>query len=112
MFAAVTTHILLFKNIFVTLNKIITNIILDCTEQGLRIHTMDKAQITLIDVFLPCKLFETYKCEHNYALGVNIESLLKVMKLAKANDIFHLKFQENSHQLLLTFADSGNISVI
>ena len=109
MFVAVFSNTWLFKNLFVSLNKIVDNITLDCTDQGLRIHSMDKAQIALIDVFLPAKLFEIYTCANNHALGINIESLLKIMKLAKANDITHLKFRENSHQLLFTFADTGNI---
>ena len=108
MFTAVTTHLALFKNLFISLHKLVNNISLECTDKGLRIHTMDKGQIALVDVFLPSSSFQIYNCPHNYALGINIESLLKIMKLAKSNDILHLKFQENSYQLLMIFADSGN----
>ena len=82
-------------------------ITLDCTDEGLKIHSMDKAQIALIDVLLPIKMFSIYNCQHNHALGINVASLLKVLKLAKSNDIITLKYQQNTHQLLLNFADTS-----
>ena len=82
-------------------------IILDCTDEGIKIHSMDKAQIALVDVLLPSKMFSVYNCQYNYALGINVASLLKVLKLAKWNDIITLKYQQNTHQLLLNFADTS-----
>ena len=68
---------------------------------------MDKAQIALIDVLLPIEMLNNYQCQHNCALGINIVSMLKVLNLAKSNDSLILKYQQNSHQLLLTFADTS-----
>ena len=107
MFTAELKYTCLFKALFVCLGKIIDNVTLDCTDEGLRIHSMDKAQIALIDVLLPIEMFKNYNCHHNYALGINIGSMLKVLNLAKSNDIINLKYQQNSHQLLLTFADTS-----
>lgn len=107
MFTAKFKYTCLFKSIFLCLGKLMDFVTLDCTDQGLRIHSMDKAQIALIDVLLPIEMFNNYQCQHNCALGINIVSMLKVLNLAKSNDSLILKYQQNSHQLLLTFADTS-----
>ena len=53
---------------------------------GISIQAMDFSHVALVCLNLSMEGFETYRCDSNIVLGVNIQNLAKVMKLADPSD--------------------------
>lgn len=47
---------------------------------------MDTSHVALVSLNLSMEGFETYRCDSQVILGLNIANLSKVMKLADASD--------------------------
>jgi proliferating cell nuclear antigen len=64
---------------------------------------MDGSHVALVSLSLSMEGFEKYRADTNMVLGVNIELLAKVMKLADATDSITLMADENPTHLKLIF---------
>ena len=64
---------------------------------------MDTSHVALVSLSLSMDGFESYRCDNNVVLGVNIANLSKVMKLADTNDIITLQADQDPSTLNITF---------
>ena len=53
---------------------------------GISLQAVDTSHVALVSLNLSMEGFESYRCDTNVILGVNIINLSKVMKLANADD--------------------------
>ena len=53
---------------------------------GLSLQAMDLSHVALVSLNLSMEGFETYRCDSNIILGVNVGHLSKVLKLGDPSD--------------------------
>jgi len=64
----------------------------DCSEKGLQVQSMDSSHVALVSLMLRESAFSKYICDRPHSLGMNVESLSKIMKICGANDQLKLKY--------------------
>ena len=64
---------------------------------------MDTSHVALVSLNLSMEGFESYRCDSNVVLGVNIANLSKVMKLADPADSITLQADQDPSTLKLVF---------
>ena len=77
------------------LKELLTDTVLEITESGIKIVTMDNAHIILVHLKLHADKFEYYKCNKPISIGVNMLNLYKIIKTINNNDILSLFIYEN-----------------
>ena len=70
---------------------------------GLSLQSMDSSHVSLVQVTLRTEGFETFRCDKNLALGVNMDTMGKLMKCASSDDAITLKSEDNGDLLGLVF---------
>jgi proliferating cell nuclear antigen len=64
---------------------------------------MDNSHVALVSVKLDSVGFRRYRCDRPMPLGVNLQSLTKVLKCAKDDDIVTLKAGDDADVLNLVY---------
>ena len=64
---------------------------------------MDSSHVSLVQVTLRTEGFETFRCDKNLALGVNMDTMGKLMKCASNTDSITLKSEDNGDLLGMVF---------
>lgn len=64
---------------------------------------MDNSHVALVSVKLEASGFKKYRCDRPIPLGVNLNSLTKVLKCAKDDDVCTLKAADDADILNLTY---------
>ena len=64
---------------------------------------MDTSHVALVSLNLSMEGFESYRCDSNVVLGVNINNLSKVMKLADPSDTITLQADQEPSVLKIIF---------
>ena len=67
---------------------------------------MDGSHVALVSLNLSMEGFEHYRADTNMVLGVNVNLLAKVMKLADPQDSITLSADDNATHLKLVFENS------
>jgi proliferating cell nuclear antigen len=76
------------------------------TTDGVSLRAVDPAHVAMLDLALQKKGFEEFKAKE-CELGIDIDKLKDVLKLAGAGDILDLEHDEDKNKLIL---DVGNIT--
>lgn len=64
---------------------------------------MDTSHVALVSLNLSMEGFESYRCDQNIVLGININNLSKVMKLADPSDSITLSAEQDPSTLKIVF---------
>ncbi len=79
---------------------------LDCNDTGIGLQAMDNSHVALVAMQLKAEGFSPYRCDRNIALGINLNSLTKVLKAAQNEDLLTLKAEDAPDTLNLVFENS------
>ncbi|KEF55016.1 proliferating cell nuclear antigen [Exophiala aquamarina CBS 119918] len=73
---------------------------------------MDNSHVALVSMMLKAEMFSPFRCDRNIALGINLNSLTKVLRAAQNEDILTLKAEDAPDVVNLVFesAESDRIS--
>merc|ERR1712159_564152 len=63
----------------------------DCSERGIQVQSMDSSHVALVSLLLRESAFQEYKCDRGVSLGMNVESLSKVLRMCGASDSLKLR---------------------
>ncbi|KAL1412465.1 proliferating cell nuclear antigen [Vanrija albida] len=91
------------KKLLDAIKELVTDGNLDCSDEGIALQAMDNSHVALVSLKLAAEQFESYRCDRNIPLGVNLTSLTKILKCAKDNDIVTLKAADDADSLGLIF---------
>ena len=72
---------------------------------------MDNSHVALVAVQLESSGFKKYRCDRPMPLGVNLNSLTKVLKCAKDDDICTLKATDDADVLNLTYEAKSTANI-
>jgi len=67
---------------------------------------MDNSHVALVSMNLSHEGFSPYRCDRNIALGINLNSLTKVLRAAQNEDILTLKAADSPDSLNLVFENT------
>jgi proliferating cell nuclear antigen len=67
------------------------------------LQAMDNSHVALVAVQLEAAGFRKYRCDRPMPLGVNLNSLTKVLKCAKDDDLCTIKAADDADVLNLTY---------
>ncbi|CAD6579047.1 MAG: proliferating cell nuclear antigen [Tremellales sp. Tagirdzhanova-0007] len=91
------------KKLLDAIKELVTDGNLDCTDEGIALQAMDNSHVALVSLKLIAEQFESYRCDRNMPLGVNLTSLTKILKCAKDNDVVTLKAADDADSLGMVF---------
>jgi len=69
---------------------------------------MDNFHVVLVSMLLRADGFSPYRCDRNIALGINLNSLTKVLRCAQNEDMVTLKAEDSPDSLNLVFENTEN----
>lgn len=75
-------------------------------KDGMTLKAVDPAHVALVDLEVKKKAFEEYKADEN-ELGIDIDKIKEVLKLAKSGDLISINHDEEKNRLVLGV---GNIT--
>ena len=78
----------------------------DCNDSGVALQAMDNSHVALVSMMLKAESFSPFRCDRNIALGINLSSLMKVLRCAQNEDILTLKAQDAPDVVNLVFESS------
>lgn len=87
------------KTLVEALKELLTDVVMEIDETGLRIIAMNKACAVLVHLKLEASRFEYFKCSKPLNLGVNIINLYKLIKTVGNSDTLTLYVEEDESHL-------------
>ena len=64
---------------------------------------MDNSHVALVSMLLRAEGFDPYRCDRSVALGINLNSLSKVLRSAQNEDIITVKAEDTPDTLNMVF---------
>merc|ERR1712154_58488 len=68
----------------------------DCSEKGLQVQSMDSSHVALVSLLLRESAFADFRCDRPTSLGMNVESLSKILKMCSPNDTLKVRWQSGA----------------
>ncbi|KAF8123575.1 proliferating cell nuclear antigen, N-terminal domain-containing protein [Boletus edulis] len=93
----------LLKRLLDSIKELVTDANFECNEEGINLQAMDNSHVALVAVTLEASGFKKFRCDRPMPLGVNLNSLTKVLKCAKDDDICTIKATDDVDVLNLVY---------
>lgn len=103
MFEALLGNGILLKKIIESIKELVTEVNLEVTGEGISIQAMDASHVALVALNLRAEHFDEYRCDRPQTLGVSINNLSKLMKIAGNDDSITLRADDEATTLTLIF---------
>jgi len=92
-FEAHLQQAVLLKKVVDAMKDLCKDINFDCSEKGLQVQSMDSSHVALVSLLLRESAFSDFKCERPTSLGMNVDSLAKILKMCSPNDSLKLRWR-------------------
>merc|ERR1711963_258251 len=86
----------LLKKVVDAMKDLCKDVNFDCSEKGLQVQSMDSSHVALVSLLLRESAFAEFKCDRPVSLGMNIDSLVKILKMTGPNDSLKICHQSDS----------------
>jgi len=86
----------LLKKVVDAMKDLCKDVNFDCSEKGIQVQSMDSSHVALVSLLLREKAFSEFKCERPTSLGMNVDSLAKILKMCGPNDALKLRWQSEA----------------
>jgi len=83
----------LLKKVVDAMKDLCKDVNFDCSEKGLQVQSMDSSHVALVSLFLRESAFAEFKCERPTSLGMNVESLAKILKMCGPSDSLKIQWK-------------------
>merc|ERR1712065_88743 len=91
MFEARLDQASLMKKIIEALKDLVTDANWDVGDSGISLQAMDSSHVSLVALLLRAEGFSKFRADRNLALGINMESMAKIMKCAANTDVLTMR---------------------
>lgn len=95
----------IIKNIFSNINKIIDEIVVECTDDGLNFIGIDRGHVCFFEGVISKDLFDYYELEKGMLLYIDLEEFVRVLKRGKNKD--SLVFEADDEQYIVYFKNKN-----
>lgn len=103
MFEAKLDEAAVFKRIIESIKDLVKMVNIDVNSKGLSIQAMDSCHVALVSLLLKEKAFSFYSCQKPMTLGITIENVAKILKLAGSDDSLTLQCEDDPSTLKFKF---------
>ena len=115
MFEASLEDSSILKKIVDAIKELVKEVNFQIDTTGISLQAMDTSHVALISASIKAAGLSTFNCVKPITLGsltlsplgINMENLLKVMKLSGENDSVKLRADETADKLILNFDDKS-----
>jgi proliferating cell nuclear antigen len=90
----------IFKILIEALKEILTDTVIEISEQGLKVVSLDNSHVILVHLLLTGSKFEYFFCESTRKIGINMLNFYKIIKTINGNDILTLFMKKNDNNRL------------
>ena len=95
-----STH---FRKIIDSIKDLVKNVNIDVTQKGISIQAMDSCHIALVSLQLKEKAFSNFNSQKPLTLGLAIENVSKILKIAGSDDSLTLSCEDEPSELKFRF---------
>eukprot|EP00996_Jenningsia_fusiforme_P001089 NODE_1996_length_1331_cov_75.313573_g1812_i0.p1 GENE.NODE_1996_length_1331_cov_75.313573_g1812_i0~~NODE_1996_length_1331_cov_75.313573_g1812_i0.p1 ORF type:complete len:286 (+),score=83.76 NODE_1996_length_1331_cov_75.313573_g1812_i0:75-860(+) len=111
MFEATLEQGQLLKKILEAVKDLVTEANLECSASGIQLQAMDTSHVSLVTLLLKGSGFERYRCDRNTTLGLNLNSMSKILKCAGNDDSITLRSQDDGDTVTFVFESKAKDKV-
>jgi len=86
----------LLKKVVDAMKDLCKDVNFDCSEKGIQVQSMDSSHVALVSLLLRESAFSEFKCERSTSLGMNVDSLAKILKMCGPSDSLKLRWQSEA----------------
>ncbi len=101
MFEAKLDDISLLRESISTISELIDEAELRVNADGIEMTASDRAVVAVINFALSRNAFKEYNCDQERKIGINLMSLIQVLRRAQPGDVLKIKLDENKLNLVL-----------
>lgn len=103
MFEARFEECSLFRRIIDSIKDLVKMVNIEVNTKGLSIQAMDSCHVALVSLLIKEKAFSTYTCHKPLTLGLTIENVAKILKIADNDDSLTLQCEDEPTFLKFRF---------
>lgn len=108
MFSAVLEDVGLLRDSVAAISELIDETELHIKEKGIEMISADRAVVVVVDFQLSRNAFKEYSHESDMRIGINLMSLLSVLRRARPQDRLRIKVEDNKLHLTLESDSTRN----
>jgi len=86
----------LLKKTVDAMKELCKDVNFDCSEKGLQVQSMDSSHVALVSLMLRESAFSEFKCDRATSLGMNVDSLSKILKICGPNDSLKMRYANDA----------------
>ena len=109
-FSAVLEDVGLLRDSLATISELLDETELHIKEKGIEMISADRAVVVVVDFMLSRNAFKEYNHQSDMKIGVNLISLLSVLRRARPQDKLRIKVEDN--KLFLTLESDSTRSFV
>jgi proliferating cell nuclear antigen len=106
IFEAHLTDSAIFRKLIDSVRDLVDTVTFDLSEEGIHLQALDNNHVSLVNMALHYDGFDNYYCERSISLGINLQSLTKILKCSRPNDKLILQMDSNQEKLNVSFQSS------
>jgi len=103
MFEARLVQGSLLKKVLEAVKDLLNDATWDCNSTGMSLQAMDSSHVSLVSLMLRSDGFDTYRCDRNLCMGINLGSMSKILKCAGNDDAITVKAGDNADSVTFMF---------
>lgn len=111
---AIFESVTFFIQLFNTTKGIVDEINLDFTNEGIEYQAIDSSHVSLVSLKIPKISFLSYQIQKRFNIGINLASILLILKCADSEDNIKFKYADGDDKMSIifskTFADSDEFT--
>ena len=116
MSLSVTFYTKPFRDLIESIKDVVPTVVLSFAPDGLDMQSMDVNKVALVEFFITAESFVDYQYpedaednEESIALALDLKSLFKILKCAKANSQCKCVFKLNGNSLKMNFTNDNEV---
>lgn len=111
MFEARFKQAIVLKKLVDAIKDLVTQANWECTSEGISMQAMDSSHVSLVSMTLKPDGFDSYRCDRNLSMGINMASLAKILKCAGNEDAVTMSTEDDGDVVNFVFeSDKGTSS--
>jgi len=103
MFEARLAQGSLLKKVLESIKDLLNEGTWDCNSSGMSLQAMDSSHVSLVSLMLRSDGFDTYRCDRNLSMGINLSSMSKILRCAGNDDAITVKAGDNADTVTFMF---------
>lgn len=111
MFEARLAQGSVLKKVLESIRELLNEGIWDCSGTGMSLQAMDTSHVSLVTLKLQSDGFDTYRCDRNQSMGINLTNMSKILKCAGNDDAITIKALDDSDTVTFMFESQNQEKV-